>query len=122
MKATEQYFPVVLFTKVVLNDKSVDEIKMKAIDQILCCGPVHYAVQQQQQHLQNCTLAYLECKWVKWLQLQSTHRKNFKFLKECCLTKSTRKFNLSKVTSRHFFIQIILVLVPWKENCVCICL
>ena len=53
MKATEQYFPVVLFImlyKVVLTFESVDEskiatVQMKAIElYILFCGAVHYTV------------------------------------------------------------------------------
>ena len=52
MKATEQYFRVVLFImlyKVVLTFESVDEIltnvviQMKAIEQSLSCGGVYYA-------------------------------------------------------------------------------
>ena len=53
MKATEQYFPVVLFNmlyKVVLTFKSVGEI-LKCDDSsesywaVLCCGAAYYAVQ-----------------------------------------------------------------------------
>ena len=53
MKATEQYFPVVLFAilyKVVLSLESVDEIlKCDHLNEsfwaILSCGTVYYAVQ-----------------------------------------------------------------------------
>ena len=53
MKATEQYFPVVLFImlyKVVLSFESVDEIlKCDHSDEsyraVLSCGAVYYAVQ-----------------------------------------------------------------------------
>ena len=53
MKATEQYFPVVLFImlyKVVLTFESVDEIlKCDYSNESYCavrsCGTVHYAVQ-----------------------------------------------------------------------------
>ena len=53
MKATEQYFPVVLFImlyKVVLTFESVDEIlKCEYSNQsyraVLSCGTVYYAVQ-----------------------------------------------------------------------------
>ena len=53
MKATEQYFPVVLFVmlyKVVLTFDSVDEIlsvtiQMKATEQYFSCGAVCYAAQ-----------------------------------------------------------------------------
>ena len=55
MKATEQYFPVVLYImlyKVVLTFESVDEIlkcdiQMKATEQYfpVSCGAVYYAVQ-----------------------------------------------------------------------------
>ena len=53
MKATEQYFPVVLFTmlyKVVLPFESVDEIlncdhSNESYCAVLSCGTVYYAVQ-----------------------------------------------------------------------------
>ena len=53
MKATEQYFPVVLFImlfKVVLTFESVDEIlncdqSNESYWAVLSCGTVHYAVQ-----------------------------------------------------------------------------
>ena len=53
MKATEQYFPVVLFTmlyKVVLTFESVDEIlkcdhSNESYLAVLSCGAVYYAVQ-----------------------------------------------------------------------------
>ena len=53
MKATEQYFPVVLFImlyKVVLTFKSVDEIlkcdhSNESYWAVLSCGTVYYAVQ-----------------------------------------------------------------------------
>ena len=53
MKATEQYFPVVLLImlyKVVLNLKSVDEVLMcdhsnESYRAVLSCGAVYYAVQ-----------------------------------------------------------------------------
>ena len=53
MKATEQYFPVVLFImlyKVVLTFESVDEILMcdhsnESYWAVLSCGDVYYAVQ-----------------------------------------------------------------------------
>ena len=53
MKATEQYFPVVLFimlNMVVLTFESVDEIlKCDHLNEsywaVLSCGAVHYAVQ-----------------------------------------------------------------------------
>ena len=53
MKATEQYFPVVLFImlyKVVLTVESVDEIPKcyhsnESHRAVLSCGTVHYAVQ-----------------------------------------------------------------------------
>ena len=53
MKATEQYFPVVLFImlhKVVLNFVSVDEIlwsnhSNESYRAVLSCGTVYYAVQ-----------------------------------------------------------------------------
>ena len=53
MKATEQYFPVVLFImlyKVVLRFASVDEIlrcdhSNESYRAVLSCGAVHYAVQ-----------------------------------------------------------------------------
>ena len=53
MKATEQYFPVVLFImlyKVVLTLESVDEILQcdhsnESYEEVLYCGTVHYAVQ-----------------------------------------------------------------------------
>ena len=57
MKATEQYFPVVLFIvlyKVILTFESVDEIlkcnhlnesKVKATEQKFSCGAVYYTVQ-----------------------------------------------------------------------------
>ena len=53
MKATEQYFPVVLFImlyKVVLNFESVDEIlwcdhSNESYSAVLSCGTVYYAVQ-----------------------------------------------------------------------------
>ena len=53
MKATEQYFPVVLFImlyKVVLTFKSVDEIlkcdhSNECNCAVLSCGAVYYAVQ-----------------------------------------------------------------------------
>ena len=53
MKATEQYFPVVLFImlyKVILNFESVDEIlkcdhSNESYWAVLSCGAVYYAVQ-----------------------------------------------------------------------------
>ena len=53
MKATEQYFPVVLFImlyKVVLTFESVDEIlkcdhSNESYQAVLFCGPVDYPVQ-----------------------------------------------------------------------------
>ena len=48
MKATEQYFPVVLFImlyKVVLTFESVDEILWCDHSNELSCGTVYYAVQ-----------------------------------------------------------------------------
>ena len=53
MKATEQYFPVVLFImlhKVVLDFESVDEIlkcdhSNESYRAVLSCGAVYYAVQ-----------------------------------------------------------------------------
>ena len=53
MKATEQYFPVVLFImlyKVVLTSESVDEIPQcdhsnESYRTLLSCGAVYYAVQ-----------------------------------------------------------------------------
>ena len=54
MKATEQYFPVVLpfimLYKVVLNFESVDEIlkcdhSNESYSAVLSCGAVYYAVQ-----------------------------------------------------------------------------
>ena len=53
MKATEQYFPVVLFImlyKVVLTFESVDEIPWcyhsnESYEAVLSCGAVYYAVQ-----------------------------------------------------------------------------
>ena len=53
MKATEQYFPVVLFImlyKVVLTFESVDEIlwcdhSIESYWAVLSCGTVYYAVQ-----------------------------------------------------------------------------
>ena len=53
MKASEQYFPVVLFImlyKVVLTFESVDEIlkydySNERYKEVLSCGTVHYAVQ-----------------------------------------------------------------------------
>ena len=53
MKATKQYFPVVLFImlyKVVLTFESVDEIlecdhSNESHRAVLSCGTVHYAVQ-----------------------------------------------------------------------------
>ena len=53
MKATEQYFPVVLFImlyKVVLNLESVDEIlncdhSNESYGAVFSCGAVYYAVQ-----------------------------------------------------------------------------
>ena len=53
MKATEQYFPVVLFImlyKVVLTFESVDKILMcdhsnKSYRAVLSCGTVYYVVQ-----------------------------------------------------------------------------
>ena len=53
MKATEQYFPVVLFIvlyKVVLTFESVDEIlwydhSNESYGAVLSCGTVYYAVQ-----------------------------------------------------------------------------
>ena len=53
MKATEQYFPVVLFItlyKVVLTFESVDEIlkcdySSESYGAVLSCGAVYYAVQ-----------------------------------------------------------------------------
>ena len=53
MKASKQYFPVVLFImmyKVVLNIKCMDKIlKCDPLNEwywaVLCCGAVHYAVQ-----------------------------------------------------------------------------
>ena len=53
MKATEQYFPVVLFImlyKVVLTFESVDEIlkfdhSNESYGAVLSCGAVYYAVQ-----------------------------------------------------------------------------
>jgi len=52
MKATEQYFPVVLFImlyKVILSFESVDEIlkcdhSNESYWAVLCCGAVYYAV------------------------------------------------------------------------------
>ena len=48
MKATEQYFPVVLY-KVVLTFESGDEIlkcdhSNESYGAVLCCGAVYYAV------------------------------------------------------------------------------
>ena len=48
MKATEQYFPVVLFItlyKVVLTFESMDEILWCDHSNKLSCGTVYYAVQ-----------------------------------------------------------------------------
>ena len=53
MKATEQYFPVVLFImlyKVVLTFKSVDEFlkcdhSNESYSVVLSCGTIYYAVQ-----------------------------------------------------------------------------
>ena len=50
MKATEQYFPVVLFTmlyKVVLTFESVDKILKcnHSNERVLSCGAVYYTVQ-----------------------------------------------------------------------------
>ena len=53
LKATEQYFPVVLFImlyKVVLTFESVDEIlkcdhSIESYQAVLSCGTVYYAVQ-----------------------------------------------------------------------------
>ena len=53
MKATEQYFPVVLFimlSKVILTFESVDEIlkcdhSNESYRAVLSCGTVYYAVQ-----------------------------------------------------------------------------
>jgi len=53
MKATEQYFPVVLFImlhRVVLTFESVDEIlkcdhSNESYSAVLSCGAVHFAVQ-----------------------------------------------------------------------------
>ena len=53
MKATEQYFPVVLFVvlyKVILTFESVDEIlkcdhSNESNRAVLSCGAVHYTVQ-----------------------------------------------------------------------------
>ena len=55
MKATEQYFPVVLFImlyKVVLPFESVDEIlkcdhSNESYRVVLSCGAVYYAVQER---------------------------------------------------------------------------
>ena len=47
MKATEQYFPFMLFImlyKVVLTFKSVDEIKWK-LSEALSCDPVYNVIQ-----------------------------------------------------------------------------
>ena len=58
MKATEQYFPVVLFIKlckVILTNESVDEILKcvkVSVDEILKCGRTF---------IRYCLLSYLKC-------------------------------------------------------------
>ena len=105
MKATEQYFPVVMFImlyKVVLTSESVDEIlwcdhSNESYWAVLSCGTVYYAVQGGS----NCWV----CGWnpvvwpFKWKLLSST------FLWYCSLC-CTRWFYLLSLWTKSYDVTI----------------
>ena len=126
MKATEQYFPVVLFIvlyKVVLTFESVDEILIcdhsnESYWAVLLCDTVNYAVQGSSN--------FWVCGWnpkvwpFKWKLLSST----FMWYCSLCCTKwlclnEVRKYDHSKESycrAFHVLLFITLLTVPTFES------
>ena len=79
MKATEQYFPVVLFVmlyKVILTFESVDEIlkcdySNESYYAVLSCGAVYYVVQRDSIMRWHCLFVFMfyflvKYEWIVW--------------------------------------------------------